>query len=1039
MKHYIFLAILLLVLVAVWPVSQAVGSPAPQWDKVSPWVIQAMDDGSLTDFLVVLTEQADLSPAYRLPTKQAKGRFVYETLWETAQRSQAPLRAWLEKRDVPYRSYYIVNLIHVQSGDPALVRALSARSDVARIEANPVVHNVEPQPGAYDAPLSPDAVEWNIAHVGAPDVWAMGYTGQGVVVGGQDTGYDWDHPALKNQYRGWDGSSADHDYNWHDAIHSGGGVCGADSPEPCDDYGHGTHTMGTVLGDDGGANQIGMAPGARWIGCRNMNQGDGTPATYLECFEFFLAPYPVGGDPSQGDPTKAPDVTNNSWGCPPSEGCSWNTLQSAVEAQRAAGIMTVVSAGNDGSGCSTVSDPPALYDAAYSVGATDSSDNIAGFSSRGPVTVDGSGRLKPDISAPGVNIRSSIPGGGYQGGWQGTSMAGPHVAGAVALIWSARPSLRNQITQTEDILNPTAVDRYSTQCGDPANTVPNNVYGWGRLDALAAVVRALSGNLTGTVSDAGGAPIVGAEIRATLDPNWSWTTTSGGGGLYRLAVLSGTYAVTATAPGYQSFFTDGVVVTTDHTTTLDITLPVTASYVISGHVQDAVTGRPLAATVRLLGASVPPVQTDPATGYYSLTAMADDYELHAETPYHIPQSRSFTLDSNRTEDFTLEPYCLLVVADDGGAGLESYYTDALDNLGLPYGLTTAAPDLDALSHYQGVIWLTGNQGGDTLTAADRANLAAYLNGSGRLFLSGQDIGVDIGDTDFYRDYLHAAFHADNTHAYTLTGLDFMAGLDITIQGGDGANNQFYPSDIEPVQGGVAVYDYAAPHLYGGVAYSDTYRTVYYSFGYEAINSQADRDDVMSATLAYLGVCGAPRAPTAGFVSSSPDIWGETTVFTNTSWGTAWITYTWDFGDGTAPVAAVNPRHAYALPGVYTVVLTATNPYGADAYSDTVQIVSGCTPVQGAAFTYGPPSPPVDAAVMFTGTVASGTPPITYTWSFGDGATGQGVTVTHAFSPAGTYTVQLTAANCGGTDTVSHTISVVNPAYIYLPLIYKSGN
>src|SRR2546430_14358629 len=99
-----------------------------------------------------------------------------------------------------------------------------------------------------------------------------------------------------------------------------------------------------------------MAPGAKWIGCRNMDRGAGTPARYIECMQFFLAPYPVGG--GQGDPTLAPDVTINSWGCPPSEGCSANTLQAAVEAQAAAGIMMVVAAGNSGSNCSTVTDPP---------------------------------------------------------------------------------------------------------------------------------------------------------------------------------------------------------------------------------------------------------------------------------------------------------------------------------------------------------------------------------------------------------------------------------------------------------------------------------------------------------------------------------------------------------------------------------------------------------------------------------------------------------------------------------------------------------
>ena len=165
-------------------------------------------------------------------------------------------------------------------GDMADVQALARRGDVAHIYANPAVHVDEPLRGPADAAgpqaaAQPDAIEWNITKVGAPEVWAAGFTGQGVVIGGQDTGYQWDHPALKGKYRGWNGSTANHDYSWHDAIHVTGSSCGADSLFPCDDHGHGTHTMGTMVGDDGAGNQIGMAPGAKWIGCRNMNSGCG--------------------------------------------------------------------------------------------------------------------------------------------------------------------------------------------------------------------------------------------------------------------------------------------------------------------------------------------------------------------------------------------------------------------------------------------------------------------------------------------------------------------------------------------------------------------------------------------------------------------------------------------------------------------------------------------------------------------------------------------------------------------------------------------
>ena len=458
--------------------------------KIAPWVLEKTANGEAAEFLVVLDQQADLSGADALKTKQEKGRFVREALWKKAQETQGPLLSYLAEQKIEHRSYYIVNLVWVK-GTAELAYALAARGDVARLEGNPTIRNVD-EPvyvNEADAPQqdAPNVVEWGITNTGAPDVWAQGFTGQGLVVAGADTGYRWDHTAIKGKYRGWDGATASHDYNWHDSVHSGGGTCGPNSAVPCDDNGHGTHTMGTITGDDGAGNQVGMAPGAKWIGCRNMNQGNGTPATYIECFEFFLAPYPVNGTPAQGDPDRAPDVSNNSWGCPASEGCSPGSLLAAVQAQRAAGILTVVSAGNAGSACGTVNTPPATYDESYSVGSHTISNTISSFSSRGPVTLDGSNRLKPDITAPGSNVRSSTRTSATSyGSLSGTSMAGPHVAGAVALLWSAKPFLRNDIATTEALLSETAVDVADATCSTPTS-VPNYVWGFGRLDVRAAV------------------------------------------------------------------------------------------------------------------------------------------------------------------------------------------------------------------------------------------------------------------------------------------------------------------------------------------------------------------------------------------------------------------------------------------------------------------------------------------------------------------------------------------------------------------------
>jgi serine protease AprX len=484
-----FAALILVVMGSVGAVADA-PVPTVTWQtKVDPWVLETADTGK-TEFLVFLSEQANLGEAARLPKKSEKGKHVYAALTTTVERTQAPLLRELKRRGLEYRAFWIANMIWVR-GDMADVQALARRGDVAHIYANPIVHVDEPiaEPAFAASPQAaaqPDAIEWNITKVHAPDVWAKGFTGQGVVIGGQDTGYQWDHPALKDKYRGWNGSTANHDYSWHDAIHVTGSSCGANSPFPCDDHGHGTHTMGTMVGDDGAGNQIGMAPGAKWIGCRNMNGGWGTPATYAECYQWFIAPTKVNGDVP--DPTKAPDVINNSWGCPPSEGCTDpNALLTVVQNVRAAGIVTVHSAGNSGSSCGTVNEPAAIYDESFSVGATTSTDAIASFSSRGPVTIDGSNRRKPDVSAPGVSVRSSLPRSTYTT-MSGTSMAGPHVAGAVALLISTYPWLAGNVGQIENILEQSALHLTSSQgCGgDSATAVPNNVYGWGRIDALAA-------------------------------------------------------------------------------------------------------------------------------------------------------------------------------------------------------------------------------------------------------------------------------------------------------------------------------------------------------------------------------------------------------------------------------------------------------------------------------------------------------------------------------------------------------------------------
>jgi len=447
--------------------------------------------GETASILVVLREQADISGATQIEDRIERRRFVCEALRGQAEASQEPLRRRLAGSVVRFRAHWLMNMIEVDASAP-LAAELASRGDVAFIARN--LASALPRPAPSPAlRLTPDesriGIEPNVQKIRAPQLWDRGFTGQGVVVGSADTGFEWDHPALKSHYRGWTGSAASHEYNWHDAVHDAapGNACGSDSPAPCDDDSHGTATAGLAVGDDGEGNRIGVAPGAALIGCRNMDHGSGTPARYTECFEWLLAPTDARGENPR--PDLGADVINNSWSCPAVEGCTDpEILRTVVENVRAAGVAVVVAAGNGGNRCFEISEAPSIYEASITVGATDLSDRIAAFSSFGPVAVDGSNRLKPDLCAPGVNVRTAAPGGGYTPSFSGTSAAAPHVTGAFALLWSAEPSLAGRVGESQEVLQLSAVHRtIRIDCGgDPGAAVPNPIFGWGRIDVEAA-------------------------------------------------------------------------------------------------------------------------------------------------------------------------------------------------------------------------------------------------------------------------------------------------------------------------------------------------------------------------------------------------------------------------------------------------------------------------------------------------------------------------------------------------------------------------
>lgn len=451
-------------------------APALEGAEVSPDVLRQFGREGESTFLVLFREQAVLTPAYAISDWQEKGRFVYERLTTLAESTQAPVRGLLQARGARFSSYWIVNGIYVTTDDRMLVTQLAERPDVAGLYAPGRGGVASGEMGM--GPQLLGTAEWHIERVGASEVWSTyGARGQGIVVANIDDGVMLRHPVVVRQYRGNLGDgSFDHDYSWFD----GAELCGSPSLEPCDvGPGHGTATMGVMVGDDDLGNRIGMAPDARWIAAVT----DFSDPSLLSAAQWLLAPTDLAGaDP---DPDQRPHVINNSWAGP--GGNPW--YRAAVQAWVAAGIFPTFAAGNQGPSCGSIRSP-GDYPESYAVGASDFDDNLGVFSARGPSLF---GVAKPDLVAPGKDVRGAVvPGGPWDPDGDGfavdsvggTSWSAPHVGGAVALLWSGRPELIGNVALTREALGRSASGGSDPTCGGTASG--DNSWGEGLLDVKAA-------------------------------------------------------------------------------------------------------------------------------------------------------------------------------------------------------------------------------------------------------------------------------------------------------------------------------------------------------------------------------------------------------------------------------------------------------------------------------------------------------------------------------------------------------------------------
>jgi subtilisin family serine protease len=663
-------------------------------------VLQEMQTNGTASYYLQFANTADLSPAYTMNWSD-RGWFVYETLKAQMETSQAAVQAYLSNAGVEFRPFWINNSIYVKNSNATVLAGVQGFEGVEAITAPRVYHIYEPEPALNEQTM---AIEPNLTVIQAPDAWAAGFNGEGYTVANIDTGVRYTHEALNASYRGKTAGGYNHNYNWYDPYSS-------NYQEPRDDNGHGSHTMGTMVGKTADeVNQIGVAPGANWIACRGCSTSSCYDTQLLACAEFVAAPHDLGG--GNANPDLRPVAVNNSWGDCGQSYDGW--YRTVVDSWVAAGVYPAFSNGNN-SNCGYSSDPPlgtvgnpARYGNVSGVGSTSkSSSQYANHSNKGPTDnpdpinpVDGWEFLKPQFAAPGVGIRSSTQGSDTSyASYTGTSMSAPHVTGMIAILTQAAPCLEGEYGILEDIIMQTAFPvPHSTY-----NTQPNMATGFGEIRVLDAVTAAagMCGDyiVQGTVYDDATPANTLAGAKVTLVPSdpdgYTRNVTTNAEGFYTAQVDADTYAATASLMGYLP---DTATITVpegaEDPVVQNFYLEALPAKVVTGTVYDdgvagtlEFHGYPLMATLVFTAADHEfETISDPFTGEYSITLYEDvDYEVTvtAANIGYIPETRSLTGDFNLVQDFYLNVSAALCRAPGYvGGGVNEGFDE-----GLPAGWT----------------------------------------------------------------------------------------------------------------------------------------------------------------------------------------------------------------------------------------------------------------------------------------------------------------------------------------------------------------
>jgi len=1037
-------------------------------DKIEADLLDALAAEGSADFIVDFVEQADLSPAYSMGWDQ-RGEFVYDTLRAVAAESQAEAKAMLDGAGLSYQTFIAGNELYVWSGTRLAADALAALPEVDAIRATRT-YQVDPII-EQEAPAAPDTLAWGISYTHADQFWAaFGLQGDGIKVANIDTGVQYDHPALDQSFAcpGDPGNPA----CWEDpsAICPGGTAC--------DNNGHGTHTMGTMVADDDPAltYQAGMAPNATWIACKGCETNSCSDYALNTCADWILAP--------GGDPDNRPHVVNNSWG---GGGCdAW--YLGKVDAWRAAGTFPAFSAGNNAPGCSTLGSP-GDYQESFASAAIDAAGNVASFSSRGPSCYGHEPYTKPNISAPGVSVCSSVPGDGWSCGYSGTSMASPHTAGAVALLWSCNPSLVGQMDTTFEALQNTASAAPAGDCSAPPDGEGNYTYGYGYLDILAAGMAYCGevdmGYLDGYVYDVeSGDPIEGATVSAVPAApgalGASPDATTGPDGYYTMTLVVGTYDVTAFKTNYTPEEVTGIEIFTDTVTSQDFylqylgswtELPMTCFdftrfdaeffpgddmlYILGGRSGDLTVGDIY--------------QFDPSTG------------ACADTGANMPNPISnYTV--NLVNDGTDDLLCTFGGRQgDGTQTLDvQCYNPATNSASvvttLPAAWTGYVPGAQAVVDNQ--VYIFGGFNPAT---------APYMTARTDQYDPVSNTFTQVGDLSLARSYLFAgvvdgviyAFGGDTFDGANLVAQTKAEKMDPLVGTWDDAGVADLPTASG--EGQTFAFDSSAPFdlagqiiMAGGgqwpaetnaaLSYDvamDTYNTEFPDL-VNARRNQAGafvplctpaNDDGLPGLWVFGGrqgvdtppymppefyplTCALEEPPVASFEAEPTEGCAPLEVsFTDTSSGIVegWF---WDFGDGIGTSDQPDPTYPYDSPGTYTVTLTVTNTWGSDSATGLITVFE--PPV--AAFSWTPTMIYTDTVVQFmdqsTGDVTS------WLWDFGDGGDSDVQNPIHAYAMTGTYLVSLTVADANMcSDMIEHELTVTERPIsftIYLPVTLRNN-